>query len=105
VNFDELFKSVEVKAECEGGFAIPFGVTMLDWFAAYAPTPIPMWWLDENKHKYSRQIESGKSEMDFMSLECDWRWSYASAMLARKERKSGLVRPLGKSDQAEEVRL
>jgi hypothetical protein len=104
VNFDELFKAAEAKAEREGGFAIPLGATMLDWFAAHAPE-MPGWWADALRHKYVRQIESGKDEFDQMALECDWRWSYASAMLARKERKGGLVRPLGKSDKAEEVKF
>ena len=72
--------------------------TLFDLLAIFAPE-MPGWWIEQNKHKYVRQIESGKDKLDRMAMGCDWRWEYASAMLARKQRKSDLVRDVGNRNE------
>lgn len=70
---------------------------LFDWLAICAPNP-PLWWIQENKHKYARAIESGKTELDRLAMFCDWRWTYASAMLARKQQRGDVVRDLKMRD-------
>lgn len=77
---------------------------LFELFAIFAPDP-PAWWVEENEYKYFRQIESGKNDLDRLSLLCDWRWAYASAMISRKQRKGDLVREVPSRDTTDLERV
>ena len=78
----EQLKKLADKAQKLGGFAVPFGMTMLELFAATAPEE-PQWWID-NWNKSRSEEKKGKAGDELMRL-VQWRWTYAQAMVMKKQ--------------------
>ena len=68
------------------------GMTLRDWFATHAPEP-PEWWLQtQRQHDHNRNPHNEDHKPPIRSdaeIDAAWRWTWADAMLAERERGDG----------------